>query len=110
MNSLLLGTLIGLILLYIISSRRRSVSKSGDSPPIHYVPEKSASEILQELKAREILERDYKYVVPNYGLLYGKKILKNKVTPELLLNSHFIASYNQGKWVKKSANRRHTTK
>lgn len=64
-------------------------------------PVKSTSETLAEIKAREELERDYKWEQPKYGMYLGKKIYPKDLTEEILESQYYVKPEHLGKWVKK---------
>ena len=58
----------------------------------------SYSDTLKELKAKEELEKDYEFVMPDYyGTYFGEKMYEP--TPEMLSDINFFRA--QGKWIKK---------
>jgi len=95
-TTILLLIIIGL-LGYLIYKFR--TGPAYDEP--YYHPQ-SAKETLEELRAREILERDYVFITPAYGMHKGQKIPIREITRSMKEDPEFLSPQALGKWERKN--------
>ena len=97
-NKMILGLALGILAFIILkillpSSASKPLTENKCTKVLTY------TEILAEVEAKYKLEKDYKWVQPKYGMLYGKKIYNP--TPEQLQNMCYRSPGSMGRWVKR---------
>ena len=74
------------------------------SDDYYYPPQQTARQTMEDLRAQEILQRDYEYITPNYGMYEGRKVRLGEITTAMKQDPAFLSPNELGKWVRKEQN------